>query len=650
MNESDPGAQSLKATPLRSPPWWYERLAAASTDIGQPRQPSGMHPLLRRLELGQLKEIAHQRGWRIEGASKADLAGALAPLLEDPTEIARTVTSLPQPLRAALRASLVAEDGSGITATTLATTISALDSPHKPVEAAGLLLDLARRGLLIPLRDSSSDEARYLFPWEIQRNLPPLPGWCRQSREPPGTSVLSDDGADLLAAVVRVWEQLRAQPRRLRSLPEAVTAGARTQMARRYWSRSPRNERPRDGNTLASSLLVTPPFLLGDADVDALADLTDGDQERLELVCRLLCELDLASCEAGYLLTRPEVMNHFLRSPALARHVVVTQAYASLVDWNEMDTVLRAEARLALRSDLPHVTGGHGPRSQLAHLRQMLLRFLATAGEEGWCALEDVEISLRSLWPALASNGRSDGQTWPAEAWRLVWRQDGREPREDNDHDWQAVQGRLLRIMLEGPLHWLGLVDLSRRGGDLVAFRAHGLFDRMWDRCEGFAYGASDTPPMIVDTTNLTMTIRSGAIPAQAHAFLGRISRLEETTPSVFVYRLDQRAAYSAFEQGTALEDLLATWSQLLPVEMPEVLRDTLATWWSEYGQIHLYEGLALLELGDDFTLRELEASTALTKHVVAKLSPRLVLVPDRAVPQLLQEFAAKGLMPREVK
>jgi len=35
---------------------------------------------------------------------------------------------------------------------------------------------------------------------------------------------------------------------------------------------------------------------------------------------------------------------------------------------------------------------------------------------------------------------------------------------------------------------------------------------------------------------------------------------------------------------------------------------------------------------------------------VVAKLSPRLVLVPDTAVPQLLQEFAAKGLMPREVK
>ena len=642
MNESNSGGQSLRAPPLRSPPWWYERLAAASTGIAPTRQPSGMHALLRRLELSELKEIAFQRGWKIKGSSRADFVGALAPLLDDPTEIARAVTSLPDPLRAALRAALVTEDGSGITATTLASTITALDSPRKPVEAAGVLLDLARCGLLIPLRDSSSNEARYLFPWEIQRNLPPLPGWCKQSRETPCAPVLSDDGADLLAAMARVWEHLREQPPRLLSMPETATTGDRSRTARQYWSRSRRNEQPRCAST--------PAFLLDDAGVCALTHLTDGDPERLELVCRLLCELDLASCEAGHLLTRPEVMNHFLRSSTLARHMVVTQAYASLVDWDEMDIVLRTDARLALRNDSPHSISGHEPRPQLAHLHQMLLRFLATAGEEGWCALGDVDASLRKLWPGFADNGRSDGQSWPAHAWRLVWRQDGRELSQDNNRDWQAVQGRLLRVMLEGPLHWLGLVDLGRRGGELVAFRAHGLFDRMWDRCGWVAYEVSDSPPMIVDTTNLTMTIRSSAIPAQALAFLGRIARLEETTPSVFVYRLDQRAAYTAFEQGTSFDDLLRTWEQLLPLKIPGALQDTLAGWWSQYGQIHLYDGLALLELGDDFTLRELEASTALTKHVVAKLSPRLVLVPDTAVPQLLQEFAAKGLMPREVK
>jgi hypothetical protein len=47
--------------------------------------------------------------------------------------------------------------------------------------------------------------------------------------------------------------------------------------------------------------------------------------------------------------------------------------------------------------------------------------------------------------------------------------------------------------------------------------------------------------------------------------------------------------------------------------------------------------------------LRELEAGTSLSQHIVARLSPRTVLVPDEAVNGLLREFAAKDYTPKEV-
>ena len=606
--------------------------------------------MLGRLELAELKEIALRRGWKIKASDRADLVDVLAPRLEDPTEIARAVTCLPEQLQAALRVCLIAEDGSGITASTLADTLTALDLPRKPVEAAGLLLDLSHHGLLMPLHDSPDGEARYLFPWEIQRNLPPLPGWCRQSREPSCSSTRTADVADWLADVIRVWEHLRAQPPRLRDSIKSGQFEQRMHSAGRPWARSLRRERLRNAAGLAPSLLDPPPFLLDDDGVSALQQFVGGDPERLELVCRLLCELDLVTCESGYLLPRPEVMNHFQRSSILARHVVVTQAYVSLVDWNEIDVLLRADARLALMSDLPCALAEHETRPQLAHLHQMLLRLVATAGEEGWCDMQDVTTALRRLWQRFADNERSDNQPWPAQVWRLAWRQDKRQLNIDDDSDWSSAHSKLLRVMLEGPLYWLGLVELAYQNDQLVAFHTHGLLDRMWDHFRGVEYTDYDGPALMVDTANLTITVRSGAITPQAHALLGRIARLEETTPFEFIYRLDQHTAYTTFEQGSGLEDLLNGWKELLPVEAPDTLKRALADWWSQYGQIHLYEGLALLELGDDFTLRELEASTALGKHVVARLSSRLVLVPDKAVPQLLHEFAAKGLMPREVK
>lgn len=87
-----------------------------------------------------------------------------------------------------------------------------------------------------------------------------------------------------------------------------------------------------------------------------------------------------------------------------------------------------------------------------------------------------------------------------------------------------------------------------------------------------------------------------------------------------------------------------------MPRAMPAALQDILRQWWTRYGQVRLYDGFGLLELRDEVSLRELEAATSLSQHIVARLSPRMVLVPDEVVDELLREFAAKGYAPKEVE
>jgi hypothetical protein len=62
-----------------------------------------------------------------------------------------------------------------------------------------------------------------------------------------------------------------------------------------------------------------------------------------------------------------------------------------------------------------------------------------------------------------------------------------------------------------------------------------------------------------------------------------------------------------------------------------------------------LYDKLTVMELADDMALRELLAGTSLNKYIVHQFSPRLVVVRDEGVDELMNELIKKGYTPRTV-
>nr|MBC7245005.1 hypothetical protein [Chloroflexota bacterium] len=648
-------APPQEASPLSEQPWWQADEGGAARETK-----SILSDLIEQLSLNELREIARLREWRIKGSTKADYRTALAPLLVNPTEIARAVTSLPDALREALRAAFVVEEGNGIAPTTLAQAITALRGAAgpvlKPVEAAGLLSDLARWGLLLRWHNSPDGSLRYLFPWEVQRHVPPLLGWCAQIAQAPTDQIQSQKRDDIVHLLYAVWERIAQQPLTLPSPPKPPSRKHHTP-ALGNWPYEPEEAEIRLGknrewmNSLQYGMSVPASVrLLDDAVLSELAPLTGGDVEEVEFLCHLLCDLELVSGEKGYLLARPALMNDFLSNPKHRQYAWILQTYLSMQRWSELDMLLRADRRLTLwRRPIPFFTYEQF-RFQLLRMRHILLRFLATAGEEGWCLLADMEAALRLLWPHFSAILDIQRQTWLQNLWGLSWRGDKRELKTENEQDWRAAQGGFLRALLTGPLFWLGFVELSRKDGELVAVRMHGLADWMWNRPSPAPEELPLGEPVTIDEANLAIVVHPGTVPPQAHTLLGRIARLEEATPTRFVYRLDMRTAYATFERGELLDDLLGTWEKVMPVPFPASLREALAEWWARYGQVRLYEGFALLELGDDIALLELEASTPLREYIVAKLSPRLVLVAEDAVDELLQAFTTKGYTPKEMR
>lgn len=164
---------------------------------------------------------------------------------------------------------------------------------------------------------------------------------------------------------------------------------------------------------------------------------------------------------------------------------------------------------------------------------------------------------------------------------------------------------------------------------------------------------AADRVPTVpqagaVSADGLCVTLRPSAVSAQAHNLLDKIARLKIAEADHFVYRLDAQAAYEAFENGAALSEILDGWVQFLQVPIPDAIRSQLASWWQAYGQVRIYKGLTVIEFGDDYALAETKAVTSLDKHLIAEISPRLVVVNPQAVDLLRAELEKAGYTPKQ--
>jgi hypothetical protein len=615
---------------------------------------STLADILQQLRLDHLRQIASQRGWAIEARDKAGYAGALAPLLSDATHVARAVTSLPPGLREALRAALVIEDGHGITPEELAHVITALrglDGAHfKPVEAAGVLVDLAAQGLLLPW-DSFPGATTYLFPWEIQAAVPPLPGWCPRPRCAPAVEPSAPKELSFTALLDTVWQHIALEPPRLR-LPPQLELSRHTSKIVQGWPFDPReiqdwqHSQGSRGNEPPRSLAVPPvQMLLDDEHLDRLVQLSAVTAEKLEFVLQLLLELELAAKEDDRLVSRPDAMDRFVRIAPIRQKRVVAQAYISMLDWSELDTLLRADGGWVLTRN-PYFSISHMQfRSHLARIRQMVARFLATAGQRRCCPLTLLEAALPRLWPAFFRLRSSDEARLLPAALELSMRQ-SQDPQKVERYPPQVA---FLRTMLFGPLQWLGLTRTCPEHGEAIAIWSDGLDELLWGS-PSETHGAQAAEPVGFDTSTRTITVQPNAVDPDVPAFLGQIALLESVHEGRFIFRLDMRAAHAAFVGGKLLSELEADWRETMALPMPDAFRGTLEEWWARYGEVRLYEGFALLEVNDEVTLRELEATTSLGQHILARVSPRHILVPAEQVGDLMGQIRARGHTPQQVE
>ncbi len=646
-------------------PYWVQSPFAQWQQVYMER----LESWLGRVKMQDLRQMAARRGWTARGNSKAILVRHILEAVAEPEGILKTALSLDEEHLRVLTA-LALLGASPVDPDTLESLAGALGALDRYKLITTYLNHLCELGLALPgtaADDYAQNEgfcpgaiARHLLP-ALQRALPAA------ITTPPAVDAAHLRLADpwpFLRAVHEVAQILEQEPTPLRPpmprpvlekqypalrgwdyVAAEVAHAARNRSLQAYWQ---------------VTLVVPPPRpSLPDEVVARLAPIA-GDEERLEFTYSLLVATGLLQ-PGSPTTVWPEVKVAFLRAGPLAQRAILARTYFHMCNWTEFWAQAgRAQGALQIRRRLGGMYQDQQRMNQdLALARLLVLRVLACLPQRQWIDLEELFGLLRHIWPQFESPRQpADLYLGARPNWYLA--RQGADTRlpTTSPPDWDLAQGGFVREMLSGPLHWLGLTDLALDDtGDLRAFRLHGLADLYWNLSEAPPAphshnmpGAEPAEPPTIDIDGLQLAVHPSALDARGHNLLERIARLEEATAERFVYRLDATIVQRSYEAGMTVEEIMNAWERLLPLPLPEAMRARLADWWSAYGRVRLYRDLTVIEFADDYALAEVKAVTSLARHIVAEISPRLIIIDKAAAPGLIAQLEKAGYTPKQTE
>ena len=590
---------------------------------------------LEALRVADLRQIARHQGWRLSGTRRDDIIDQIRTRYEDPASIAGMIEGLDPRLRRGL--DLVAwaaeHSRSDLVKRVRALAVLAGEDYADQVDGAGTLVDeLSARGLLL------YDRYGALF-------VPP----------PIGMSVLPVES--LFPALDASGLRTDAAPDPFGQLLRVAAAihkgGGVTQVS--PWSAEitvHRQEQVPEWNWPSSRVKLPGRLQLVPA---AGSWLAAGERKRL---AKTLGEHDLLAVDFLFMLLLG--LRGFTVRPGAKQRLQIADGWIEELCQQGSETLL--SAMLETWVSMPYggwdpysaVALAGGPRllrhpyrvcmprqhsESLEHLRRGCIRLIRRLPTERWVDLDRFVALVGASQPQLIDpslNGSGLG----------LAPRDGHEIQAlDKAEAWSALGEPVLRFVLEGPMRWLGLIELARDGqGRAMALRPGPVASRVLGQTP------SERLPAEAPTWSNRGDVgrlRPDLSNAEQVRLLSEWCRIELEDDGRLRFEPDRGRLLASLEAGA---NPIASLARLRAAgAIPASLAVRLEAWCDAWGQANAYPGLSLIEFAEASLSRELLASASLAGHILYRVGETRWLVEDAVVPAVLAALERAGQHPRIV-
>jgi hypothetical protein len=284
-------------------------------------------------------------------------------------------------------------------------------------------------------------------------------------------------------------------------------------------------------------------------------------------------------------------------------------------------------------AQLPHlVLEGEWRRDPL-RTRRAILELLASIPADKWWGFESFINVVREQNPDF-QRPAGDYDSW-------IIRQAGSERYLRGFESWDQVDGQLLRFLITGYLHWLGILDLAAPDEErqVSAFRFSG-----WSAAllEGAAPKGIPADEKMVIVRSDGLLVVSRRVMRSVRYQVARFCEWEQYKRGDYYYRLSPGSLKRAEENGLQLNHLLALLQKHAEHVPPNL--ETALERFEGHGKQARIEQVLVLRLSSPQILEELRASKA-ARFLGDPLGPTTVIVKAGAQEKVLAALVEMGYL-----
>lgn len=340
--------------------------------------------------------------------------------------------------------------------------------------------------------------------------------------------------------------------------------------------------------------------------------------ESIELLLTLL--IDLGLVESHTFEPMPSKTKDFLDRTIFQIQHQLLNAWRDSVAWNDLARVPGLSA-----------TNDEWPNDPVIG-RQRLLQFFLDLPSGEWWDLEEFIRNIRSSAPSFLR------QPGGFESWYL-FESESEEFLRGFEY-WEQVEGELIRFIIRGPLHWLGLVDFGKPAeiDRVVAFRLTDQTGKL------FKSEFSNDQSMTEDPIRL---LPDGLIRASTHAnraYRYQISRFTNWVSfdgNEYTYRITPQSLKDATEHGMEVKHFRSILISSCE-SMPPAISDAISRWELKGVEAEIEKAL-ILRVADPEILQFLQSNRRTSKYMLEILSPTSAVILEGSQTKLYEAAVKNG-------
>ena len=269
----------------------------------------------------------------------------------------------------------------------------------------------------------------------------------------------------------------------------------------------------------------------------------------------------------------------------------------------------------------------------LPAIRAMILTYLDQIETASWVSLESFISRIKDLDPDFLRLGGD------YEAWFIRDIESGEQLR--GFASWDNVEGELIRFVVTGPLHWLGIVDLGAPDEDSLplGFSLTELFPAF---IEGEAADLTESEDELVQIRSKGEIRIPESVPYAVRYQVARFCDWGEYKADAYLYSISPVSLGRAEKQGLKVAHLMTILKNHTE-NIPPNITSALQRWKKGGLEVHI-SPKTIMRLGSPEVLKALQRSPA-ERFIEEQLGPTVVVIRPGSAEKIAQALMELGFL-----